>query len=326
MSGSFDAVRCSVALTHRIYKHDKDSPRTHILLLLRMAFDDPELGLGNAFRHTGDDRFLGESDPLRIFAHGAVQREAPGTLVLMLVGKCGAGKSSTANNLLGKPLFESKRSASSVTQQCQIGTAEVQVPSSQVPVGTPLVVVDTPGLGDPHTTLQVLCAEMRSTMDAIEKCFKTVGAEVRFANVLVLGVHGRITDDDLQAIQALKYVFGWRYLSSTIVVWTHGDLLDAGGLDAHLADANEDIKSMLASMGPGQSAVLDNRSSADCELQAAQLAVVFNAASAVSGPLTRPRGKAVRKLRQAAMRAEQQNLKSTESEEKVHTWRPCAVL
>eukprot|EP00933_Yihiella_yeosuensis_P057208 TRINITY_DN5685_c3_g1_i1.p1 TRINITY_DN5685_c3_g1~~TRINITY_DN5685_c3_g1_i1.p1 ORF type:complete len:315 (-),score=60.47 TRINITY_DN5685_c3_g1_i1:107-1018(-) len=269
---------------------------------------DPELGLGDAFRGLGADAYLAPDHPLRLFGEDAVRRQAPPPLVLSLIGKCGNGKSSTANTLLGRQCFESRRSAASVTQECQLGMTQTPTESTSVdgipslPEGTPLVIVDTPGLGDPRIDIQVLCSQMRTTMDSVEKCLKTVGTEPKFAILLVLGVHGRISDDDMQAARALHAVFGWKFLSTTVVVWTHGDLLDAGGLEGHLEGASQDIKDFLNSTKG--SVVLDNRLQNSEEMKMAQLAKLLGAANAAAGPASRPRGKHVRKLRQASLRAE----------------------
>ena len=101
----------------------------------------------------------------------AIPRPRP--LLLVLVGRCGVGKSSTANTLLGYPAFRSRRSAASITQSCQLAQL-LPLPPTQRRSGSGAIaeveaeereqevyVLDTPGLGCADVAEAELHAEMR---------------------------------------------------------------------------------------------------------------------------------------------------------------------
>jgi hypothetical protein len=163
-------------------------------------------------------------------------------LVLVLVGKCGAGKSSTANTLLGQKRFVSLRSAGSVTRRCQSAV-------TVAPCGREICILDTPGLGDADVPLEQLHAEIVRGVAEVAEAY----SDAQFALLLVLGVAGRVGVDDLKAFGALGGVFGLSLYEHAMVTWTHGDLLrpSEGGMDGYIQGAGDAVVAFLEDVRGG---------------------------------------------------------------------------
>jgi len=170
-------------------------------------------------------------------------------LVLVLLGRVGAGKSSTANTLLALPegsRFDARRSAAAVTGVCQAASTTVG--------GREVLVLDTPGLGDSDGTLKEVYTEIRRGITELTP------AGALLCPLLILSLQGRVTEDDFAMVEALKeHVFGHLMLASTVVAWTHADSLEGGDImEGYLQNAGERLRSLLAEVKGGYVPV-DNR-------------------------------------------------------------------
>ena len=139
---------------------------------------------------------------------------------IMLIGKTGHGKSSTANTLVGSKVFKSSGSSSSTTKEIQYATTTID--------GHHIRVVDSPGMKDTadHTS------DSAKAIDYMRRALKTCDNRIHlFLFVFKYGV--KFTSEEIEAIRTF-YLNGnnkTKFLPKCAVLFTNGAEFDLDNAD-----------------------------------------------------------------------------------------------
>ncbi|KAL2076942.1 hypothetical protein ACEWY4_027455 [Coilia grayii] len=152
-------------------------------------------------------------------------------LRFVLLGKTGVGKSHVGNVIVGREVFESKSSASSVTKECQ---------KEAVHKGRQIEVIDTPGVMDTNREPKVIAEE-------ILHCIY-MSKPGPHAFLLVIQV-GRFTQEEQNAVRALQEIFGKKVADYMIVVFSRADELGDQTIEDYVQAGTEKLRDVIRACG-----------------------------------------------------------------------------
>ncbi|XP_076071871.1 GTPase IMAP family member 9-like isoform X2 [Mytilus galloprovincialis] len=128
---------------------------------------------------------------------------------IVLIGKIGAGKSSTANSLFGCNCFEATDDPTLVTKKCVMVKGTVR--------RKPVLLIDTPGIFG-------INENEKETELEIKRCIH-LAAPGPHAFLFIME-YGRIRKDDIESIKTFFKYFGENLKHFIIIIFTHAEIMN----------------------------------------------------------------------------------------------------